>query len=129
MTAIIAIAEKTGVDMVWDGASYGHLRIDLTGASGGLVRIDDTVFEDVTNYFARDMMSVVDVRNYGAKGDGTTDDAVAFEAADAAANGRTILVSERVFKLSQDVTLDSKVKFEGTIAQPDDKRFILQKRV
>jgi hypothetical protein len=31
-----------------------------------------------------------------------------------------------VFELSQDVTLDSKVKFEGTITQPDDKRIILQ---
>ena len=127
ITAIIAIADKTGVDMVWDGASYGHLGIDLTGASGGLVRIDDIVVEDVTSYFARDMMSVVDVRDYGAKGDGTTDDTAAFEAADAAANGRTILVSEGFFELSQDVTLDSKVKFEGTITQPDDKRFILQK--
>ncbi len=97
ITAIIAIADKTGVDMVWDGASYGHLGIDLTGASGGLVRIDDIVVEDVTSYFARDMMSVVDVRDYGAKGDGTTDDTAAFEAADAVANGRTILVSEGSF--------------------------------
>ena len=32
-----------------------------------------------------------------------------------------------VFELSQDVTLDSKVKFEGTITQPDDERIILQK--
>jgi len=97
ITAIIAIADKTGVDMVWDGASYGHLGIDLTGASGGLVRIDDIVVENVTSYFARDMMSVVDVRDYGAKGDGTTDDTAAFEAADAVANGRTILVSEGSF--------------------------------
>jgi polygalacturonase len=43
------------------------------------------------------MMSVVDVRDYGAKGDGTTDDTTAFEAADAVANGRTILVSEGSF--------------------------------
>jgi hypothetical protein len=97
ITAIIAIADKTGVDMVWDGASYGHLGIDLTGAIGGLVRIDDIVVEDVTSYFARDMMSVVDLRDYGAKGNGTTDDTTAFEAADAVANGRTILVSEGSF--------------------------------
>ena len=32
-----------------------------------------------------------------------------------------------VFELSLDVTLDSKVKFESTITQPDDKRIILQK--
>ena len=34
-------ADRTGVDMVWNGVSYGHLGIDLTGASGGLVRLDD----------------------------------------------------------------------------------------
>ena len=127
ITAIIAVADKTGVDMVWDGALYGHLGIDLTGPSGGLVRVDDFVIEDVTRYFARDIMSTVDVRDFGAKGDGVTDDSAAFEAADVAANGRTILVSAGVFLLNQDVTLKNKVNFEGTIAQPAAKRFILQK--
>lgn len=127
VTAIIAIAGKTGVNMVWDSAPYGHLGIDLTGASGGLVRVGDIVVEDVTSYFARDIMSVVDVRDFGAKGDGSTDDTDAFEAADAAANGRTILVSEGTFKLSQDVTLESKVTFEGTVTQPANERFVLQK--
>ena len=127
VTAIIATGDRTGVDMVWNGVSFGHLGIDLTGASGGLVRVDDIEIEDVTSIFTRDMMSMVDVRDYGAKGDGSTDDSAAFEAADAAANGRTVLVSEGTFKLSQDVTIESKVKFEGTITQPTSKRFILQK--
>ena len=127
VTAIIATGDRTGVDMVWNGVSFGHFGIDLTGASGGLVRVDDIEIEDVTNIFTRDMMSMVDVRDYGAKGDGSTDDSAAFEAADAAANGRTVLVSEGTFKLSQDVTIESKVKFEGTITQPTNKRFILQK--
>lgn len=72
-------------------------------------------------------MSVVDVKDYGAKGDGSTDDTDAFEAADAAANGRTILVSEGVFRLTQDVTLENRVQFQGTISQAADRRFILQK--
>ncbi|WP_458791161.1 glycosyl hydrolase family 28-related protein [Yoonia sp. MH D7] len=127
ITAIIATADRTGVDMVWNGISYGHFGIDLTGPSGGLVRVDDIVIEDVTNVFVRDMMSMVDVRDYGAKGNGATDDSAAFEAADAAANGRVVLVSGGVFKLAQDVTMESKVQFEGTITQSADKRFILQK--
>lgn len=127
ITAIIAVADKTGVDMVWDTASFGHLGIDLTGSSGGLVRVDDIVVEDVTSYFARDIMSVVDVRDFGAKGDGATDDSDAFEAADAAANGRRVLVSEGVFFLNQDVTIENTVQFEGSIVQPASKRFILQK--
>ncbi len=127
VSAIIAVADRTGVNMVWDDAAYGHFGIDLTGPSGGLVRVDDIEIEDVTSIFARDIMSTVDVRDFGAKGNGTTDDSAAFEAADAAANGRKILVSEGVYNLDQDVTLESKVQFEGTITQPNDKRFIMQK--
>ena len=125
--AIIATADRTGVDMVWNGVSYGHLGIDLTGASGGLVRLDDIIIEDVTSYFIRDLLSLVDVRDYGALGDGSTDDSAAFEAADAAANGRTVFVPEGTYNLAQDVTIESKIKFEGTVTQSADKRFILQK--
>ncbi len=125
--AIIGTGNRAGVDMVWGGAAYGHFGIDLTGPSGGLVRVDDIVIEDVTSVFVRDMISLVDVRDFGAIGDGSTDDSAAFEAADAAANGRTILVSEGVFRLANDVTLESKVQFEGTVTQPANKRFIMQK--
>jgi len=126
VSAIIAVADRTGVDLVWDEAAYGHLGVDFTGPSGGLIRVDDIVIEDVTSVFSRDIMSVVDVRDFGAKGDGITDDSAAFEAADAAAAGRTILVSEGTFFLGQNVTLENKVQFEGTITQLADKRFILQ---
>ena len=127
VSAIVAVADKTGVDLVWDKAAYGHFGIDLTGPSGGLVRVDDIIIEDVSHIFARDIMSTIDVRDYGAKGDGTTDDSAAFEAADAAASGRTILVSQGTFYLSKNVTLENKIRFEGTITQPADKRFIMQK--
>ena len=127
VSAIIATGDRTGVDMVWTNAVYGHFGIDLTGASGGLVRIDDIIIEDVTSVFVRDMMSMVDVKDFGAKGDVTTDGSAAFEAADVAANGRTILVSDGVFKLASDVTIESKIKFKGTVTQVANKRFILQK--
>lgn len=127
VSAIIATADRTGVDMVWFDAAFGHFGIDITGPSGGLIRVDDIEIEDVTSVFLRDMLSVVDVRDYGAIGNGSTDDSDAFEAADAAANGRTVLVPEGVFRLAKDVTIESKIKFEGTVTQPADKRFILQK--
>lgn len=127
VSAIIGTGARTGVDMVWQGAAYGHFGIDLTGASGGVVRLDDLIVEDITSAFQRDIMSVVDVKDFGAIGDGVADDTAAFEAADAAANGRMILVSSGTFRLAGDVTIQSRIRFEGTITQPDNKRFILQK--
>lgn len=125
--AIVGTGDRTGVDMVWQEAAYGHFGINLTGANGGLVRIDDIQVEDITVAFHRKLMAMVDVRDYGATGDGSTDDAAAFLAADAAAQGREILVPDGVFKLASDVTIQNRIRFEGTITQPRAKRFILQK--
>ncbi|MCB4380036.1 right-handed parallel beta-helix repeat-containing protein, partial [Synechococcus sp. MU1644] len=128
VSAIIGAGNRSGVDLVLGAdAVYGHFGLDLTGPNGGIVRIDDIVIEDITSVFLRDIMSVVDVRDFGAIGDGTTDDSAAFDAANAAANGRTILVPEGVFRLENDVTLDELVKFEGTLSMPDDRELLLRK--
>ena len=127
VSAIIGTGDRTGVDMVWHGAAYGHFGIDLTGSNGGIVRVDDIIIEDITSAFQRDMMAMVDVRDYGAIGDGTTDDSAAFVAADAAAEGREVLVSKGIYNLGSDVTMQSRVRFEGTVTQAAEQRFILQK--
>ncbi len=127
VSAIIGVGDRNGVDMVWAAAAYGHLGIDLTGPSGGLVRVDDIQIEDITSAFHRNMMAMVDVRDFGAIGDGSTDDSAAFEAADAAANGRLVLVSEGNYRLANDVTIENHIRFEGTVTQPRAKRFILRK--
>lgn len=127
VSAIIATADRTGVDMLWTGASYGHLGLDLTGPTGGLVRVDDVQIEDITSVFTRDLLALVDVRDYGAKGDGVTDDSAAFEAADAAANGRTVIVPAGDYLLTGNVTMENSVRFEGRIVQAPDARFILQR--
>jgi hypothetical protein len=117
--AIIGSGNRQGVDMVWGTApAYAHVGLDLTGANGGVVRIDDLVVEDVSDIFHSQMIGVVDVRDYGAKGDGVANDAPAFEAADAAAGGRTVLVSEGTYKLSSNVTFENPVRFEGTVTMP-----------
>ncbi|MBD3679413.1 MAG: right-handed parallel beta-helix repeat-containing protein, partial [Rhodobacteraceae bacterium] len=128
VSAIIGTGNRGGVDMVWgNGAIYGHFGLDLTGATGGVVRVDDIVIEDITSAFLRDMMDWVDVRDYGAVGDGVTDDSAAFEAADAAAAGRRVLVSSGTYFLGQNVTFESPARFQGTVTMPDDKRLSLQK--
>ena len=121
VSAIVGTGARGGVDMVWGGTpEYGHFGLDLLGANGGVVRIDDIVIEDVTSAYLREMMSWVDVKDYGAVGDGVTDDAAAFEAADAAADGRHVLVSEGTFFLGSSVTFDNRVTFEGTVTMGTD---------
>ena len=66
-------------------------------------------------------------RDYGAAGDGITDDFAAFEAADAAANGRKVLVSEGTFRIGQTLTMESHVEFQGTVAMADSACLSLTK--
>ncbi len=116
VSAIVGTGDRGGVDMVWGtGPVYGHFGLDLTGPNGGIVRIDDIVIEDITGAFLRDMLPWVDVRDFGAVGDGSTNDLAAFEAADAAAGGRIVMVSEGTYFLGDSLTLESRVQFEGTL--------------
>ncbi|MGB3250420.1 MAG: glycosyl hydrolase family 28-related protein, partial [Tabrizicola sp.] len=126
VSAIISPASRTGVDLPWSLQSiYAHVGLDLTGANGGVVRIDDIVVEDVTEVFIRKLMDWVDVRDYGALGNGATNDAAAFLAADAAAQGREILVPSGVFRLTSDVTINSRIRFEGTLSMPANRKLTL----
>lgn len=126
--AIVGTGRRTGVEMSWGTAAIlGHFGLDLTGANGGVVRIDDIEIEDVTSVFLRNMLDVVDVRDYGAVGDGIANDAVAFEAADAAAAaaGHTLLVSAGTYFLDADVTFEAPARFEGTVTMPANRRLAM----
>lgn len=128
VTAIIGTGARGGVDMPWGTEPvYGHIGLDMTGDNGGVVRIDDLEIEDVTSYFLRDMIDLVDVRDHGAVGDGVTDDSAAFEAADADAyaSGRGVLVPEGTYLLSSSVTFEANVRFVGTVTMPTDERLTL----
>ncbi|MFQ5438153.1 MAG: glycosyl hydrolase family 28-related protein [Paracoccaceae bacterium] len=118
--AIIGTGNRSGVDMAWGATpDFGHFGIDLTGATGGVVRVEDIRIEDATDVFYRKLMDWVDVRDFGAVGDGATDDSAAFAAADLAAAGRRVLVSAGTYHLASSVTFDSEVRFEGTVTMPD----------
>ncbi len=127
ISAIVGTGPRGGVDMVWPNAIYGHFGIDIVNGTGGVVRVDDIVIEDITNVYIRDMIGFVNVRDYGAVGDGVTDDSAAFEAADADARGREVLVSDGVFYLANHVTIENQIHFSGSVVMPDDKRLVLQK--
>jgi hypothetical protein len=128
VTAIVGTGRRTGVDMVWGGgALYGHFGIDITGPNGGVVRVDDIVIEDITGAFLRTMMDWVDVRDYGALGDGVADDRAAFAAADAAAAGRQVYVPAGTYRIGSNLTIENEVRFEGTVTMAAATRLILRR--
>ncbi len=65
------------------------------------------------------------MRDYGAIGDGVTDDSDAFEAADA--DGCEVLVSEGTYFLGGSINFNNQVRFQGTVIQSSDFRLIFQK--
>lgn len=128
ITAIIGAGNRTGVDLVWGTVPvYAHIGLDLTGSNGGVVRIDDIVVEDATDVFHRNLIDWVDVRDYGALGNGVADDTAAFAAADLAALGRSVLVSKGTYFLAGTVTFENAVRFEGTISMAAASRLICRR--
>ncbi|MEH6646586.1 glycosyl hydrolase family 28-related protein [Sulfitobacter sp.] len=128
VSAIVGIGNRAGVDMVWGAtAAYGHFGIDLVGQNGGVVRVDDIEINDVSHLFLGNIVATVDVRDYGAIGDGVTDDTAAFEAANSAANGRTVLIPSGTFLLNGSVTFDTQTKFEGKVTMPTAAILLLRR--
>ncbi|MES0826355.1 glycosyl hydrolase family 28-related protein [Ruegeria sp. SCP11] len=128
VTAIVGTGQRPGVDMPWGVQTlYGHFGLDIDGANGAVIRVDDIEITDVTGVFLRNLISLVDVRDFGAVGDGVTDDTAAFEAADQAANGRRVFVPEGTYFLAENTSMASEMDFEGIVTMPDDKMLLLTK--
>ncbi|MDO5657381.1 MAG: glycosyl hydrolase family 28-related protein [Paracoccus sp. (in: a-proteobacteria)] len=126
VSAIVGTGNRAGVDMAWGrGPVFGHFGLDLTGPNGGTIRIESIRIEDATKTFLRQMMDWVDVRDYGALGDGRTDDREAFRAADDAAQGRTVVVPAGQYLIGDNLTLRSPVRFTGTLSMPRAARLTL----
>lgn len=128
VTAIIGNGTRPSVTMAWPlSVQIAHLGLDLTGPTGGVVRIDDLVIEDVTPLYATEQIGVVDVRDYGALGDGVTDDRAAFVAAMGASGGRPVLVPSGSYRIASDLSVNVPVIFRGTLSMPDNAILILQR--
>ena len=128
VSAIIATATRQGVDMSWGPtATIGHLGLDLIGPNGGAVRIENLRIEDVTAEFVPAMIDWVDVRDYGAVGDGVADDRAAFLRADAAAAGGQVLVPAGTYRINGDLTMNEPVRFVGTLRMPRTARLSLRR--
>lgn len=125
VSAIVGVGSRSGVDMGWGTKPvFGHFGLDLTGANGGTVRIESIEIEDITAAFIPSLIDWVDVRDYGAKGDGTSNDREAFIAADRAANGGGILVPDGTYFISGDIGINARIRFKGTLKTPDSTRVV-----
>lgn len=128
VAAVVATGNRPGVDMAWgNSASLGHFGIDLIGPNGGAVRIESIRIEDVTAAFLPGLIDWVDVRDFGARGDGVTDDRAAFLRADAAAGGGSVVVPEGVYFIGDDLSMDRPVRFRGTLKMPRAARLGLRR--
>ncbi len=106
VSAVVGSGRREGVDMVWGRtAALGHFGIDVVGDNNGAIRIENIVIEDVTAAFLPQMLDWVDVRDFGAAGDGVTDDRAAFVAANAAAGGGEVLVPEGVYFIGSNLSM------------------------
>lgn len=123
VSAVVGVGARQGVDMSWGTQPvFGHFGLDLVGASGSAVRIESIRIDDVTADFIPTLIDWVDVRDFGATGDGVTNDRAAFVAADQASNGGWILVPEGNFFIDGDIGISSPIRFKGRISTPDDTR-------
>ncbi|MGB0798284.1 MAG: glycosyl hydrolase family 28-related protein [Planktomarina sp.] len=128
ISAVVGSGNRGGVDLIWGkDALFGHFGIDLTGPNGGIVRIDDITIQDVSGAYVDQLIGAVDVRDYGAIGDGVTDDHDAFEAADTAADGREILVPRGDYYIGGSIAFQNRVRFVGKLSMPDHARLTLLK--
>lgn len=126
VSAIVGTGRREGVDMAWGRqAAYGHFGIDLIGDNNGAVRIENIVIEDVTAAFVAGMLDWVDVRDFGAIGNGVADDRAAFVAANAAAGGGQLLVPEGTYYIGADLSLSVPARFVGVLKMPRSARLAL----
>ncbi|TRW97762.1 right-handed parallel beta-helix repeat-containing protein [Paracoccus sp. M683] len=123
VSAIVGVGARNGVDLSWGAQPvYGHFGLDLTGSNGGAVRIESIRIEDVTSAFLPELIDWVDVRDFGAVGNGVADDRAAFLAADSASQGREILVPEGVFRIGSTLSINAPIRFVGRLTAPTDAR-------
>ena len=120
VSAIIGSGARPGVDLVWQtdvaGAYFG---LELTGPNGGTVLVKDMQISDVSAAFLSMHSGMIDIRDYGGIGDGTTDCRDAFIAADAEANGRTLFLPEGDFYIGSELTIHSPLRCTGRIVADD----------
>ncbi len=126
VAAIIGPMACDGVDMAWGkSVEYGHLGLNIVGDNGAVLRVESLEVHDETTAFVGSDDDCVTVSEFGAVGDGVTDDAAAFEAADVAAEGRDIVIPKGCYFLGRSVTLINRARFHGSVLMAEEDALLL----
>ena len=121
---VFAASKYDHVDAAWKyDAVEANFGFNINSvAAGAVVRIASVVIEDVSPQSVEPTLAAYDVRDFGAVGDGVTDDSAAFLKADAAASGRTVIVPEGDYAILADMALRADWKFVGRLVTPANAR-------
>jgi hypothetical protein len=106
------VRKEHAVALRTNAGSVDHFRYFMDGANTGTLYVDNVKVYTEAGYIGAPPSPVFDVRNYGAKGDGTTSDTAAIQAAVAAAagTGGSVLLRGGNY-LSGTLTLQSDMTF------------------
>ena len=116
ISTIIGPSARADVGIVWSTAvETAHIGLDIIGATGTVLRVDDIEITNVANDLVDQKLARLDVRDYGAVGDGVTDNYNACVAASRAASGRTLYVPKGTFKIGCSLSIDAPIIFEGKL--------------
>ncbi len=126
ISAVFGSGNRLGVDMAW-GLNFEQFYggIALNGSGNAEIEIESFEVLDATGHFLATNADWVDIRDFGALGNGEHDCRDAFVAADKAANGRAIFIPNGDFFISSDLTILSPVRAFGRITCDDDTAVML----
>ncbi len=120
ISAIVGAGARPGVDLVWsEVVTSGYFGIELFGANGGNIVIDDMQIRDVTAHFTALHAGIIDIRDYGAIGDGSFDCTDAIASADEAADGRDLFIPPGDYFIGSKLTIHSPLNCTGRLVADD----------
>ena len=115
------VGRAGGTASTWPGAqspTFGHFGLDLIGDNNGSIRIESIVIEDVTAAFLPGMLDWVDVRDFGAVGDGVTTTMRRFRRRRPGRRQQTVLVPEGSITSARSSSMSAPMRFVGTLKMP-----------
>ncbi len=126
VSAIVGSGNRDGVDMAW-GLDFESMffGLEFSGPNGGEIYIQDIEIIDATGHFLSTNSDWVDIRDFGAIGNGKHDCHEAFVRADAEADGRAIFIPKGSYFVGSTLTLKSPIRAYGRMTCDEDTPIML----